>query len=197
MVTVNASQMARAAGLNSESAAEALVTLFSVAQAVGRLLAGLTADALTSQHRPTAALMIPATVSMALGHASMALDRPAALYTGVLAAGFGFGIAWPMMVLLVREFFGSAHVGSNYMIYDGLGSACGALVFAKLLVHPFYSAHSHPADGLHDDGDSETCVGSRCFPYVPIACLNSTAVLAATTLAYWPSVQPKHRAAAR
>ena len=113
---------------------------------------------------------------------------PWAFFAGVALAGVGFGAAWPMLVVLSRHFFGARHFGANYMVFDGLGSAAGTLVFAKLLVMPFYNAHSAPAD---DDGDDDaaggtTCHGARCFPYPVVAALNASAVAAALLLTYGP-----------
>ena len=105
MVTVNASQMATAARC-PEGASSTVVTLFSAAQATGRFFAGFGTDKMKSLGLPRPGLTVMAASLMAFGHGLMSLSTPPTLYTGVTFGGFGFGMMWPLIVVLNRELFG-------------------------------------------------------------------------------------------
>lgn len=184
IVSTNGAQMAEAAGCGTSGAAT-VVTLFSGAQALARLNGGASTDALRARGLPIQAMLIFAAAAMAAAYAIMAASTPAALHVGVVFAGFGFGTVWPLMVVLVRDLWGDAHMGSNYMIFDGTSSALGSLVFAKLLVASYYDAHATTAD---DDAAAQVCTGRACFPYGLVAGLNLTALVTACLLTFGPLV---------
>ena len=41
---------------------------------------------------------------------------------GVGLVGLGFGMTWPLLVVLASELFGTTHLGTNYMFFNGI---CG------------------------------------------------------------------------
>jgi len=59
------------------------------------------------------------------------------------------------MVVLTSEKFGSAHLSTNYMLYDGGGNFVATLMFTKLVAGGVLQAHTaaHQKD----------CIGADCF----------------------------------
>mmetsp|Transcript_43414 Transcript_43414/g.85645 ORF Transcript_43414/g.85645 Transcript_43414/m.85645 type:complete len:241 (-) Transcript_43414:162-884(-) len=176
MVTSNAAQMMDAVG-GKQGAAATAVTLFSVAQSMGRLLSGMSTDGIRQRFGlPTVSVLVGVTSTMAAAHALMAsANGPGMIYAGVTLCGFGFGAVWPLMVVVAGEFFGQRNLGANYSFFDGLSSAAAGLFFGLLLPSSVYEAHQN------SDGD---CFHPQCFrlTYVVICGLNTVAVAAATLL---------------
>jgi hypothetical protein len=81
---------------------------------------------------------------------------------GVALSGAAFGMVWPLMVLIIGEVFGTAHVGANYMFYDGFSSAMGTLFLAKFLSQSVYESHIDHSDD-NNNTDNLTCYGQECF----------------------------------
>ena len=58
-------------------------------------------------------------------------------------------------MLAIAEMFGDARVASNYMAFDGLPGAIGAVLIAKVLASSVYTAHKAAGD--------DKCHGDECF----------------------------------
>eukprot|EP00518_Triparma_eleuthera_P012077 CAMPEP_0182476626 /NCGR_PEP_ID=MMETSP1319-20130603/29449_1 /TAXON_ID=172717 /ORGANISM="Bolidomonas pacifica, Strain RCC208" /LENGTH=490 /DNA_ID=CAMNT_0024677727 /DNA_START=85 /DNA_END=1554 /DNA_ORIENTATION=+ len=151
-MTTNVAQMFSAIGSNDNVVA---TTFFSATQSLTRVLAGLLCDVLKVRGVPAATVLALGLVFMLLAYLLFVVNTPQSLFAGVLCAGVGFGSAWPVMVVVVAELFGQKNLGGNYMVYDGVASAVGAIVFGKLIPEAVYNAHL-------DDGETE-CYGSECF----------------------------------
>ena len=65
------------------------------------------------------------------------------------------GSAWPVMVVVVAELFGKKNLGGNYMVYDGVASAIGAIVFGKFIPEAVYDANT--------ESGADECHGTNCF----------------------------------
>ena len=96
---------------------------------------------------------------------------------GVALSGIAFGAVWPLMVLIVGEVFGVAHLGGNYMFFDGCTSSIGAFVLSNLVAGEVYE-HSCVLE------DSYTCYGPSCFrmTHEIIAALSLTAIVTSIAL---------------
>jgi MFS family permease len=79
---------------------------------------------------------------------------------GVALSGAAFGMVWPLMVLIIGEIFGTAHVGANYLFYDGFSSAIGTLLLSKFVAQTVYEHH---IDHNDEHSDGVTCYGHDCF----------------------------------
>merc|ERR1712217_427722 len=84
---------------------------------------------------------------------------------------------YPVMIVIVAELFGAAHIASNYMIFDGMPGAVASLLIAKLLAT--WSYNRGIADG------QTKCYGDDCFrpAYLFIIGLQLAASAASTLLA--------------
>jgi len=97
-----------------------------------------------------------------------------------------------MMVLITGEVFGTAHVGANYMFFDGFSSAVGTLLLSKFVAQEVYDDHiggSHDDSGAADATDTADegnfkCFGSGCFQisHFTISLLSLTCVLSSVGL---------------
>jgi hypothetical protein len=76
------------------------------------------------------------------------------LQFGAGLCGLAFGAIWPHFVVLSSELFGSTHLSSNYMFFDGTAGAIGTLLLANALPSLIYQAASK---------GSLDCDGPMCF----------------------------------
>ena len=160
-----------------------LVTLFSTGNLLGRLLCNVPSDAMVRRGWPRplfvgAIAALAAAAHLALLAAALvgtanrgtnvftswlehnAVERTiriqsALLQTGALAGGLAFGAMWPHFVVLASELFGSKHLATNYMFFDGLCGAVGTMLLANALPSAVYT---HAAGAGRRD-----CHGPMCF----------------------------------
>jgi MFS family permease len=162
MMTNNMGQMVESLALSSK-VTPALMAIFSVSQAVSRIVTGAVSDvALASRYRvPRPFFLVVASLVGAVAHTVLALtqehDQNLFLF-GVVLSGIAFGMIWPLMVLIVGEVFGTAHMATNYLFYDGLASAMGTLLLSKFVTQEVYEAHIDDKEE-----DLNVCYGAECF----------------------------------
>mmetsp|Transcript_2404 Transcript_2404/g.6467 ORF Transcript_2404/g.6467 Transcript_2404/m.6467 type:complete len:279 (-) Transcript_2404:112-948(-) len=187
--TNNLGQMVESLGF-SEAVTPATLAMFSVAQSGSRIVTGAASEAaLASETRrcgidrggiPRPFFFLVASLAAILAHSILAVvtDR-GAFVVGITLSGVAFGMIWPLMVLCVGEIFGTAHVGANYMFYDGFTSAAGTFVLSKMVAQRVYEEHIVDDDGS-DGGGVTTCLGKECFQqtHVIIVALSVTCVAA-------------------
>ena len=176
-ITTNAAQMCEAKGF--AGATPAVVTVFSVSQAAGRVLAGVLSEAafvgVGRAWLPRPTFVLFSACIMGVAHALLLLPQLAALYLAMVVAGLAFGSIFPVLVVLVSELFGLRNHGSNYMFYDGTAAILGVFVLAKLLPQTVYTHAAHGA---------KTCIGLNCFfwTHAAIAIVEVFAALLALAL---------------
>ena len=95
--------------------------------------------------------------------------QAAVFVLATVVGGVSFGAAWPLLVILVSELFGSAHLATNYTFYDGICGCVGSIAFGNYLPSVFY-------DRAASGG---TCTGAACFGpthlIISMYCLSSAA----------------------
>ena len=117
VITNNVGQMVEALRLDP-STSSASLALFSAAQAASRVLTGSLSEAALqwSCRLPRPAFLVVASFGGCAAHLLLATaTTEVAFVVGVALSGAAFGMIWPLMVLIVGECFGTAHVGANYM----------------------------------------------------------------------------------
>jgi hypothetical protein len=134
----------------------AALALFSVAQSLSRALTGaLSETALNSYTNckgrhcgtdhggvPRTVFLIAASVAGFVAHSLLAISTTLGPFVvGVFLSGAAFGMVWPLMVLIVGEVFGTAHMAANYMFFDGFTSAGGTLLLSKVVAQEVYERH--------------------------------------------------------
>jgi MFS family permease len=155
----------------------AALALFSVFQAGSRVVTGAVSEsALTWRCAwPRPAFFIVASLIGVFAHVVLAnATSEGPFVVGVILSGIGFGMVWPLMVLIVGELYGKDHVGANYMFYDGFTSAVGTLAISKYIAQEVYEEH---IDG-GGSPDNYTCYGIGCFQmsHLIVAALSTTCV---------------------
>ncbi|KAL3929743.1 MAG: hypothetical protein SGBAC_012077 [Bacillariaceae sp.] len=186
--TNNLSQMVEALNY-SPDVTSASLALFSVAQALGRVVTGAVSEAALNwkgneltgfEGIPRPFFLVVASVLGIVAHAILALSVHESMFVfGVTLSGFSFGMVWPMMVLIVGDLFGTAHVGANYLFFDGFASAGGTLLLSKFVAQIVYERHAEADDSSGDNGGNEVCYGQACFEttHLVISVLSATCVV--------------------
>ena len=162
----------------SDAVTPASLALFSVCQAVSRVVSGTTSDAMAHRGVSRPFFLILASCTAFLSHLILSMTTTEPLFVfGVALSGIAFGAVWPLMVLIVGEVFGVAHLGGNYMFFDGCTSSIGAFVLSNLVAGEVYE-HSCVLE------DSYTCYGPSCFrmTHEIIAALSLTAIVTSIAL---------------
>ena len=184
VITNNVGQMVEALRLDP-STSSASLALFSAAQAASRVITGAMSESALSWKfpLPRPAFLVVASFGGCAAHLLLATaTTEIAFVVGVALSGAAFGMIWPLMVLIVGECFGTAHVGANYMFYDGVTSAIGTLILSKFVAQSVYE--SHIVKNTDDDG--LTCYGDACFElsHYIIAGLSMSCVISSVMLMY-------------
>ncbi|GJP39792.1 hypothetical protein CLOM_g24133 [Closterium sp. NIES-68] len=131
----NLAQMGTAQGYSS---VRVFLSLLSVSNFVGRLLAGYASEHVVKEHvLPRPVLLLMAQSLMAVGHVFFALAFPTSLHLGSVIVGLSYGVHWSIMPATASELFGLKHFG---MLYNTLTAACpfGSFVFSGLIAGYLY-----------------------------------------------------------
>ncbi|KAG7359936.1 major facilitator superfamily transporter [Nitzschia inconspicua] len=188
--TNNLGQMVESLGF-SKVVVPATLALFSVAQSGGRVITGaISESALNYNTRrccidkgiPRPFFFVVASFAAVLSHAMLATATEEVYFVfGVTLSGIAFGMIWPLLVLCVGEIYGTAHVGANYMFYDGVTSAGGTFLLSKVVAQEVYEGHIDP-----NGSSSTTCYGQACFreTHVVIVILSLTCIVTSAMLQY-------------
>lgn len=166
MVTNNVAQMVESLGFSSGASANSLA-LFSVAQAIARIVMGIASEqALWCRTKrfgiesgvPRTWFVVLSSFLAVIGHLVLAIaSTPPLFVIGVILSGAAFGSIWPLTVLVVADVYGASSHGSNYLFFDGSTSAFGALFISKYIVQFVYESH------VDTEVDALTCYGTQCF----------------------------------
>jgi hypothetical protein len=160
IMTNNMGQMVEALHF-SPTTTPASLALFSVAQAGARVITGAASEWALSHNIPRPAFLILGSLAGVTSHSLLAVATSEGLFVvGVVLSGAAFGMIWPLMVLIIGEVFGTAHVGANYLFYDGFSSAMGTLLLSKFVAQTVYDSH---IDHSNENSDEVTCYGQDCF----------------------------------
>jgi hypothetical protein len=189
LMTNNMGQMVEALHF-SPVTTPASLALFSVAQAGARVITGAASEWALSHNIARPAFLIIASLAGVASHSLLAAATSEGPFVvGVALSGAAFGMVWPLVVLVIGEVFGTAHVGANYMFYDGFSSAIGTLLLSKFVAQTVYESHIDHSD---ERSDGLTCYGQGCFQVshmivvgLSLSCvLSSVGVLHATKQTY-------------
>jgi len=146
---------------SSHASATTAVTLFSCAQAVGRLFGGMLSDVLVKRRYTRPWTFAALSLVTALAQLMLCVHGRWLLYAGVALQGCAFGMSYPLMLLTLTELYGARNIAPNYMFVDGCSAAASTLVMAKFLAGAVYSAHTLPGENV--------CYGDACFRLTHLA----------------------------
>ncbi|GLI60590.1 hypothetical protein VaNZ11_002750 [Volvox africanus] len=133
------------------------VSLFSVANATGRLAGGVLSELVLRRYgTPRTLLLVGISFLTLLVIGGAAASELSDLYVVSVLAGLAFGAHWSLIPSITSDMFGLTHFGSNYTALQ-LGPAAGGYLLATVLTGKLYdrAARSH--------GDQLFCIGADCY----------------------------------
>ena len=156
------------------------VTIISLANAGGRVLIGLIADA---SRDVLSRFQLLAMIALLMGMTQFLLSFGSSLllYPCLLMTGAMFGATFSNIAAITADVFGSKYVGSNYGFID-LAPTLGSYIFSAGLVALFYPNSTQENIDINDNDDTTDnfCEGSHCFRrpfYVTTSCCLFAALL--------------------
>ena len=191
MLTTNSFQLIQSSTL-PDASADTAISMFSACQGLARMVGGAGPELVgnaggATTRRPLFLSMFCAV--MVLGHILLRLGPVLGslelLYAGYCLAGIGFGGVWPCLVTISADLFGLAHLGSNYMVYDGSTALIGSLLMGKVL--PQYVYENNCEKG------STQCHGGVCFALAHMVIVVVNVVGALSALWLWVRVMKRKR----
>ena len=179
---------------DAKSTSDALISLFSVCNCLGRLGAGLGSDALRKYlHRPS--WFAAATALMGLSHALLLGARFTGLvYAAAVCAGVSYGAFWALQPTLVGELFGLKAFASTYNAYTPAVSGA-SLILSAQLASRVAEAHTPlpppPPPGM-PPSPPPPCYGDSCYRITHLVIIGlcglgvlTTAVMSLRTRAFY------------
>ena len=159
MVSNNMAQIVQASGGGS-NAHGIFVSLFSIANSLGRMLVGLWSDLYKDTiTRPL--FLVGASAMMSFAALLLAVSGFRTLYLGVFLVGGAHGCLWNLMPSIISDLFGLKHFGGNYSGMRWCPSL-GSLFISTLLAGTLYDLRATEGVNADDDHD-HVCYGPECF----------------------------------
>jgi hypothetical protein len=159
-VVDNMSQIGQSLG-HSQRTITMLVSLVSLANYAGRVLAGLGSDYVVARYRLPRPLALTATLLLAFfGHLLVAAGLRDGVYAASLIMGFCLGSLWTVLFAVVSEVFGLKHFSTLYNL-STLASPVGSYVLSVQVAGRMYDREAQRQG--HRRQDELACVGVQCF----------------------------------
>lgn len=133
----------------------AMVSLFSIGNCSGRLVAGAVSDHVRESW-PRIYFVTLASVLVALIHTLFLVTPSSLLVVPITLAGIADGVMFAAFPVLTRETFGAKHFGKNFGLIS-IANAIGFPLFYNPIGSFFYRWSSTSVDGVNK------CVGEQCF----------------------------------
>lgn len=180
MILYNLNAIATSLGIESSAF---FVSLFSLANGMGRVVGGFVADRCSHTISKLQWMCLIA-ILMSLFHGVLAFDGSWVVDIFVFSCvgvGFLFGGSVSLVAVNIADLFGSRHVATNFGAMDS-APIIGSYLFATLSVALFYNPSS-----------SETCVGTACYrvPFIVNTVFNLVAGALCWTLHSWTPIDQK------
>ncbi|EER97841.1 hypothetical protein SORBI_3002G007700 [Sorghum bicolor] len=158
-VVDNMSQIGQSVG-HSQRTISMLVSLVSLSNYAGRVLAGLGSDYVVECYKLPRPLVLTMTLLLAFfGHLLIALGLRDGLYVASLIMGFCLGSIWTVLFAVVSEVFGLKHFSTLYNL-STLASPVGSYVLSVQVAGRMYDHEAQRQGHLWQD---LACVGVQCF----------------------------------
>ena len=163
---------------DAKRTSDALISLFSVFNCLGRLGAGMGSDIFRRYiNRPTVFALATALMGIAhgllLGAQSVFL-----LYAAIVCAGVSYGAFWSLVPSLVGELFGLAAFASTYMAYS-LATSSASLILSTTIASRVAEAHTPPSPPPPPGAPPPPppdCYGDECYRLTHLIIIGCCAV---------------------
>ena len=174
MVIYNVNAIATSVGKHPSTF---FVSLLSLANGMGRVLAGFISDKARGYISKLELYSI-VILSMAITQALHSIGSPTLLYPCLLSVGFLFGCTVSLMAINIADIFGGLHIATIFGAIDS-AAISGTVIFAAGIVYLFYKE----SDGDDDYEASSECFETNCFriPFI----INAVCCLAMFALCLW------------
>ncbi|GAQ89948.1 Nodulin-like [Klebsormidium nitens] len=158
----NFGQIARSFGTSRVSS---FISLFSIWNCLGRLLAGYSSECIVRAGlpRPIAAVMFTSLMGLAI--LLLATGASYSLYVGSVLVGLAQGAHWALMPVLTSELFGLRNYGATFNTVT-VASPISAYFLSTWLTGTLYdreAAAQHASQIDPPPGSEHTCHGAVCF----------------------------------
>lgn len=156
-----------------------MVSLFSVANAAGRLTMGYIPEHyLHARATPRSYFLVAIAALTTAVAAFLSVARLAQLYVASLLVGFAFGAHWSLIPAITSDMFGLKHFAANYTTLQ-IAPAVGSFFLATRLAGYVYDKHAGGHDARH------ACIGPDCFhdTFMILALLAAAATLCSLLVA--------------
>ncbi|KAH7405230.1 hypothetical protein KP509_15G061700 [Ceratopteris richardii] len=152
------------------------VSLISIWNFFGRVIAGFLSEILLRRFRFPRTLMLTIVLALAcVGHLLIAFPAPGTLYIASIMVGLCFGAQWPLLFAIISELFGLKYYATLYNV-GGIASPLGAYLLNVRVAGHLYDREAlrqHMAVSLGVFGGTAApprsisgelkCMGHECF----------------------------------
>uniref|UniRef100_A0A0C9QSH0 TSA: Wollemia nobilis Ref_Wollemi_Transcript_11821_3395 transcribed RNA sequence n=1 Tax=Wollemia nobilis TaxID=56998 RepID=A0A0C9QSH0_9CONI len=149
------------------------VSLISIWNFLGRVVAGFLSEFLLQRYRFPRPLMLPIILVIAcVGHVFIAFALPGSLYVASILIGLCFGAQWPVLFAVISELFGLKYYATLYN-FGGAASPLGSYLLSVKTAGMLYDREARKQHGLSLMGvqtpapapadNKLTCLGNECF----------------------------------
>ncbi|KAE7997136.1 hypothetical protein FH972_001792 [Carpinus fangiana] len=162
----NLAQMGASLGYAPRSVST-FVSLVSIWNYLGRVMAGLVSEILLKKYKFPRPLMLTLILLVAcVGHLLVAFHRPGGLYVASVIIGLCFGAQWSIVFTTISEIFGLKYYSTLYN-FGSMASPIGLYVLNVSVTGHIYDKEARKqlaALGLtRKTGQALNCVGVECF----------------------------------
>jgi MFS family permease len=162
----NLAQMGASLGYAPRSVST-FVSLVSIWNYLGRVMAGLVSEILLKKYKFPRPLMLTLILLVAcVGHLLVAFHRPGGLYVASVIIGLCFGAQWSIVFTTISEIFGLKYYSTLYN-FGSMASPIGLYVLNVSVTGHIYDKEARKqlaALGLtRKAGQALNCVGVECF----------------------------------
>jgi MFS family permease len=178
MTINNVSQMVSALGAHNGAL---FVSLLGISNCLGRMIAGLVANA-TQKYVSRPTWLVLACAVMAVAQILVITGSLVLLYPAAILTGLAYGACWSTTPPLASDIFGNKSFAAIYQ-FLGLAPAFGSMVCSIGIAGTLYDKFAVKAT----DGSGETaCTGAHCFRYTCMitASMDVVAVVLIAILAF-------------
>ncbi|KAI5069773.1 hypothetical protein GOP47_0016074 [Adiantum capillus-veneris] len=173
----NMGQIGESLGYSKKSIST-FVSLISIWNFLGRVLAGFLSEMLLRRYRFPRTLMLTIVLALAcVGHLLIAFPGPNTLYIASIMVGLCFGAQWPLLFAIISELFGLKYYATLYNV-GAVASPLGSYLLNVRVAGHLYDKEAvkqHVAMQLLEEaaaavapspidvGGELKCIGSECF----------------------------------
>ncbi|KAJ4842345.1 hypothetical protein Tsubulata_013758, partial [Turnera subulata] len=163
----NLGQIAKSLGYQTSSSIATFISLVSIWNFLGRVLAGFASEIVLTKYKVPRPLMLTLVILLScVGHLLIAFGVANSLYFATIIIGFCLGAQLPLVSAIVSEIFGLKHFSTLYSV-GSISSPVGSLIFNVKVAGRLYDREAlkqMAALGLTRQAGRElNCTGVQCF----------------------------------